>query len=50
MANRVRKLVENTEPVVQLLFNESYPERDMGPQGPGWRRALWYVRQQKGTH
>ena len=29
----VKKLVENTEPRVQQLFNESYPERDMGPQG-----------------
>jgi len=28
-----QKLVENTEPHVQQLFNESYQETGMGPQG-----------------
>jgi hypothetical protein len=29
----VQKLVENTDPHDQRLFNESYSERSMGPQG-----------------
>jgi len=38
---RHHKLVENTEPVVQLLFNESYPERGVEPKGLCWRRVLY---------